>query len=105
MLCADLARVHWQDSEGNSHQTVGNLEDISVKGMCLQLDLPLDRDIPVVVEIGPIELHGMVRCCYYREIGYFLGVEFQAEEWTPDKYTPQHLLDLEKLIKKNSAAC
>ena len=42
---------------------------------------------------------GRVQYCVYREIGYFVGVEFTASSrWSRKAYTPQHLLDLQKLM-------
>jgi len=42
---------------------------------------------------------GHVRYCVYREIGYFIGVEFEPEsKWSKETYQPQHLLDLRRLM-------
>jgi hypothetical protein len=44
-----------------------------------------------------------VRYCAYREIGYFVGVQFDpACRWSKAHYRPQHLLDLEQLITRKS---
>jgi hypothetical protein len=42
-----------------------------------------------------------VRYCIYREIGYFVGVQFTAgSKWTRKQFEPQHLLDLERLVRR-----
>ncbi len=43
---------------------------------------------------------GKVCYCSYREIGYFVGVKFEAgTEWSEDVYLPQHLLDVGTIQK------
>jgi hypothetical protein len=45
------------------------------------------------------ELVGIVRYCVFREIGYFLGVEFEDGcRWSQRHFRPQHLLDPRKLV-------
>src|SRR5437764_1431029 len=99
MLCADMVDVRWKERSGKQKKTTALLEDISSSGACLQMEAP----IPLGVEIGwdsPKQFFsGYVRYCVYREIGYFVGVEFgEATKWSKQAYTPQHLLDLEKLV-------
>jgi len=51
--------------------------------------------------ISPAGFTGRVRYCVYREIGYFVGVEFEPESrWSKETYQPQHLLDLQRLMKR-----
>ena len=100
MLCADMVDVCWKDKAGRKRQAVGLLEDISRSGACLQLEMP----VPLGVEIRWRSPHrdfiGRVQYCVYREIGYFVGVEFDsASRWSKKVYTPQHLLDLKHLIE------
>ena len=98
MLCADMVEVRWKDRSGRQRQATALLEDISALGACLQLEAP----VPLGVEIGwdsPKQFFaGYVRYCVYREIGYFVGVEFgKATRWSKRTYQPQHLLDLQRL--------
>ena len=99
MLCADLVQVWWKDREGRKHKTSALLEDISTSGACLQTEIP----IPVAVEVRwrspKKDFAGCVRYCEYREIGYFVGVEFDsASKWSRSAYKPQHLLDVRRLL-------
>ena len=46
----------------------------------------------------------MVRYCSYREIGYFVSVQFDpACRWSKAHFRPQHLLDMEQLIHTEGA--
>ena len=101
MLCADLIDVHWKDKGGRLRRTVANLEDISLSGACLQTEqaLPLDTRIKMTYANG--ELRGRVCYCIYREIGYFLGIEFDAGmKWSIRQFRPQHLLDPRRLAAR-----
>jgi hypothetical protein len=99
MLCADVVEVAWKDHAGEWHLVTGLLEDISPSGACLQLDdaAPLGAEIHWNSEQN--EFIGRVRYCLYREIGYFVGVEFMSgTKWSERSFRPQHLLDLQKLV-------
>jgi len=98
MLCADLVDVQWKESTGKTRRLVANLEDISLSGACIQLDnpIPLQTDVRIAYPKG--ELKGTVRYCVYREIGYFLGIEFQAGcRWSQNDFLPRHMLDPRRL--------
>ena len=107
MLCADMVEVRWKDRSGKQRKATALLEDISVSGACLQLEGPVPLGVEVAWEAPGQFFSGYVRYCVYREIGYFIGVEFaRASRWSRQEYTPQHLLDLEQLLaasKKKAA--
>jgi hypothetical protein len=45
------------------------------------------------------ELLGIVKYCVFRDIGYFLGVEFEpGSRWSQRHFRPQHLLDPRRLV-------
>lgn len=99
MLCADMVDVQWKDNAGRVRKGVANLEDISLSGACLQFDqpIPLQTDVRITYPKG--ELAGKVRYCVYREIGYFLGIEFEPGcKWSQRHFKPQHLLDPRRLV-------
>ena len=109
MMCADLVEVRWRGSEGKRHKVSGLLEDISPSGACLQLEspIPVGADVHWSTTIpdrpkrraAKIEFFGCVRYCEYREIGYFVGIEFDSRsKWSRSSYRPQHLLDLKHLL-------
>jgi hypothetical protein len=99
MLCADLVQVRWKDPQGKAHKTAALLEDISVSGACLQTEIPLPVGVSVHWRTPRKEFNGTTRYCEYREIGYFVGVEFDtASRWSKKSFRPQHLLDLKRLL-------
>jgi hypothetical protein len=98
MLCADLVDVVWKDQKGRLQRGVANLEDISLSGACLQVERPVALGAEVHISYPNGELTGRVRYCVFREIGYFLGVEFDAgSRWSKQDFHPQHLLDPRQL--------
>jgi hypothetical protein len=99
MLCADMVDVQWKDKSGRIRKGVANLEDISLSGACLQFDRPIPLQTDLSISYPKGELTGKVRYCVYREIGYFLGIEFEAGcRWSASHFKPQHLLDPRRLV-------
>ena len=112
MMFADLVEACWKDPRGRKRRASALLEDISISGACLQTEIP----VPVGVDVRwsvpaqqngkehtpKKEFVGRVRYCEFREIGYFVGVEFDpASKWSKNAYTPQHLLDLKRLMAQS----
>ena len=101
MLCADLVDFHWKDSNGRKKRGVANLEDISLSGACLQVDRPVPLGSVVHISYPSGELKGVVKYSVFRDIGYFLGIEFEAGvRWSQNSYKPQHLLDPRRLMEQ-----
>jgi hypothetical protein len=99
MLCADMVDVQWKDKAGQIRKGVANLEDISLSGACLQFDQPIPLQTDLRINYPKGELMGKVRYCVYREIGYFLGVEFEPGcRWSERQFKPQHMLDPRRLV-------
>lgn len=104
MLCADLVEVRWQDEQHRSRQSTALLEDISRAGACLQTEMPIPTGVSLRMLCGAEHLEGTVRYCVYREIGYLVGVQFDAgSEWSRVEFEPEHLLDPEKLTQPKVA--
>lgn len=103
MLCADLVDVVWKDPSGRSRRMMANLEDISLTGACIQLDKPIALQSAVRLTHPKGDFAGVVRYCVYREIGYFIGIEFESgSRWSQTHYRPQHMLDPRRLITRNA---
>jgi hypothetical protein len=99
LLCADMLEVCWQSPSGRRGRAVGLLEDISPSGACLQMECELAAGSEVAWDSPGRRFTGRVRYCEFREIGYFVGVEFAAGcEWSEASYQPAHLLDVKKLL-------
>ncbi len=98
MLCADLVKIEWRDRDGRAQEVVANLEDISLTGACLQLEEDIPPQTLVKMHYDAGTLSGKVRYCIFRDIGYFLGVEFEpGQRWDAHKFKPMHLLDPRRL--------
>ena len=100
-MCADLVDVRWKDRSGRSCRAVANLEDISVSGVCLQVDvqIPVYSEVRITYPSG--EYTGVVRYCQCREFGHFVGVQFETgSRWSRTSFQPMHLLDPKKLAKR-----
>ncbi|HLG95615.1 MAG TPA: hypothetical protein VKX49_04820 [Bryobacteraceae bacterium] len=94
-----MVDVQWKDKTGRIRKGVANLEDISLCGACLQFEQPVPLQTDVRISYPKGELLGKVRYCVYREIGYFLGIEFDPGcRWSARHFKPQHLLDPRRLV-------
>jgi hypothetical protein len=101
VLCADMLEVSWKD-RGGSRGATALLEDISPSGACLQLETAVPCGVEIRWECPKQKFVGRVRYCTYREIGYFVGVEFEGgTRWSRQAYQPRHFLDLEHLIARS----
>lgn len=96
-----MVEVSWSDGAGRARRATALLEDIARSGACLQFEYPLPVGTEVHIRCSSETLEGNVRYCVYREIGYFVGVKFSPGfQWSRQQYEPQHLLDLEEMMKK-----
>jgi hypothetical protein len=102
MLCADMVHVQWIPSQGKVQRATALLEDISPSGACLQLEMEVPIGSRISWETPQQKFAGRVRYCVYREIGYFVGVEFAHDiKWSESSYQPEHLLDVRKLLQES----
>ena len=102
MLCAELVDVRWRDKSGRGRKGTAILEDISASGACLQFDAPIPVTSVVRISLPKGVLQGIVRYCVYREIGYFVGLQFEPDcKWSRRAYEPKHLLDLQRLVARS----
>lgn len=101
LLCADLIELIWCDESGRERRRVGNLEDISVCGMCIQMEVPIQVGTGVRVAYFDRNLTGKVRYAAYRDRAYFIGIEFEeGSRWSMRDFVPEHLLDPRELVKQ-----
>jgi hypothetical protein len=101
MLCADMVEVQWRDEAGGRWRGGALLEDISASGACLQVESPIPLGAEIRWEGPGKRFEGEVKYCVYREIGYFVGVEFHSgSRWSKKDYRPQHLLDLSQFLER-----
>jgi hypothetical protein len=101
LMCAELVELEWRDKSGRQRSEMANLEDLSVFGACIQCENLVKRGTPVVIRYGNGELPGVVRYCFYRDEGYFLGIEFsEGCKWSSEHFQPKHLLDFRALVNR-----
>jgi len=101
LLCAELVHLIWHDESGRERKRVANLEDISLTGICLQVEQPLSAGIAVAIQYGDGELLGTIKYCRLQDSGYFLGVELaEGSRWSSQHYKPEHLLDPKELVDR-----
>jgi hypothetical protein len=99
LLCAEIVQVVWDDPSGRQRRSVANLEDISLSGLCLQVENPIPTGTPIAMEYGDGELVGTIRYCRFQDWGYFLGIELlDGCRWSSQHFRPQHLLDPSDLL-------
>ncbi len=101
LLCAELVEVIFEDDLGRKRRRVANLEDISLTGICLQLEKAVPPGTAITMSYGDGELVGIVRYCVFRDIGYFLGIQLEEGcRWSTQHFKPQHLLDPQELMDR-----
>jgi hypothetical protein len=92
MLCADLIEVLWK--EGRARRAIVNLEDISSCGACIQHDEAIPIGTALRLRYPDGEFTGTVRHCAFREIGFFIGIEFSKScRWSPKVFRPKYMVD------------
>ncbi len=102
-LCAELVEARWKDKAGKLRRKVGNLEDISRFGACLQMEGPVPLETSVTLRCDGLDLTGVVKYCFYRDSSYFLGLEFEeGTQWSRLRFRPQHMLDPGDLVRRSS---
>lgn len=101
LLCAELVQVVWNDKSGRERRRVANLEDISLTGICLQMESLVPEGSLLSMRYGDGELVGTVRYCVFRDGAYFLGIRFEEGcRWSTRHFRPQHLLDPRELVDR-----
>ena len=103
-LCADLVTLEWMDQEGWRRESIAVLEDISEQGACLQVESPIPPGTKLSIRHEGTELFSCRTVyCIYRDIGYYIGVEYgPGVVWSKCRFVPSHLLDLEQLTRRTA---
>jgi hypothetical protein len=94
LMCSQLVvfRLGERVGSGQSHEAI--LEDISAAGACVQLASPVLVGSVGELVVAKLRLRGTIRYCEFREIGYFVGIEFEpGVTWSGNDFVPEHLLD------------
>jgi hypothetical protein len=101
LLCSDLVRLTWSDPNGQHRAEIAILENMSPSGVGLFLGVHVPHGSRIKIAANEALLNGAVRSCKFRENGWIVGVELDADSrWAqePDSgFVPEHLLDVSLL--------
>ena len=101
LLCSDLVQLQWTGQHGACHREIVILENLSRAGVGLFMGVPVPEGTEVYLAANGIQLGGRVKQCQFRENGYVLGLELNAEsQWAQEPgsdFLPEHLLDVSLL--------
>lgn len=93
-LSSHLVMLRWTDELRVERKETCVLENISVSGACVQCEVKVNWGTQVHLLTAKQRFRGRVRYCYWRDSGYFLGIEFDADsKWSRLEFEPEHLLD------------
>ena len=97
--CSDLIRVRLEG--GEPVELTATLEDISPSGACVQFEEAVPAGARLCLMLGRHKFRGQVTHCTHNEIGYFVGVRFDAgRKWSREIYKPEHLLDPAQVVAR-----
>ena len=92
LWCSDLIKVRLEG--GEPVELTANLEDISPSGACVQFEQAVPVGARLCLTLGRHKFRGQATHCEHNEIGYFVGIRFDAgRKWSRQAYKPSHLLD------------
>jgi hypothetical protein len=101
MLCADLVEVRWTDRTGQPRSAIANLEEVSLHGAHLILDVAVPLDTDLVLRMKQSEMTATVTDCRHEpDFGFALSVQLpQKGRW---RSHPRHLFDPRGLERRKS---
>jgi hypothetical protein len=101
MLCSDLVQIQWTDDRGTPYREIAILENLSLAGVGLFTGVPVAEGTAVRIAVNDVQLSGCVRGCVFRENGYIVGLELDADsKWAQSvgrHILPEHFLDVSLL--------
>lgn len=63
------------------------------------MELPIKKGTPIRFRHAAWTGLGLVKYCYYRDIGYFIGMEFADDsKWSPQAFQPKHMVDPQEIV-------
>jgi hypothetical protein len=94
-MCSELVQVVLQDGLLHPEPIIGNLEDISPSGGCIQVEEAIREGTDIEILCGGCTLRGKVERCRFVTLGYDVGISFdQKKSWVRNEFEPEHLLDI-----------
>jgi hypothetical protein len=101
MLCADLVEVRWYDKTGMPCSAIANLEEISVHGAHLVLEVAVPPGTTLALRMAHGDMAATVGDCRHEpDFGFTVSVELpKKSRWTSH---PRHLFDPRGLGRRES---
>ncbi len=91
----------WYEAGGQKRREIVILENLSLSGVGLFMGVAVPEGTTVQLIANDVSLGGQVRQCKFRENGYIVGLELDADsKWAQEpgsEFLPEHLLDVSLL--------
>jgi PilZ domain len=92
-LCASLATLFWQGTDGLERECEANVLDVSARGLGVQADDWIESGIRIRVEWRGHCFTGKVRHTHESEIGPVIGVELDEDcRWSELILSPEYMV-------------
>ena len=96
-LCSELVRIEFRDQKGEAVNFAGLLEDVSRRGLCISLSLPVSVGAEIQFQCDGFAGRASVEYCNLGDYSYLVGAAFlDGLEWDESVWRPRHLLALAK---------
>ncbi|MDA1313406.1 MAG: PilZ domain-containing protein [Acidobacteria bacterium] len=94
-LCSELVRIEFRDQKGEIVNFAGLLEDVSRRGLCISLSLPVRVGAEIQFQCDGFAGKASVEYCNLGDYSYLVGATFlDGLEWNESAWRPRHLLAL-----------
>ncbi len=94
-LCSELVRITYRDQHGETRDLAGLLEDVSRRGLCISLSLPVSAGVEIQFECDGFAGKASVEYGNLGDYSYLVGAAFlDGLEWDESIWRPRHLLAL-----------
>lgn len=94
-LCSELVRIEYCDQKGEIVNFAGLLEDVSRRGLCFSLSLPVSVGAEIRFQCDGFSGKASVEYCNLGNYSYLVGAAFlDGLEWDKSIWRPRHLLAL-----------
>ena len=92
-MCSEFIQVSFWDERGREISEIGVLEDVSLSGVSISLNIPVSVGASARIHARDFDGQVEVRYCEPGDYGYLVGVEFaHGYRWDEEKWQPEHLL-------------
>ncbi|HEX4771595.1 MAG TPA: hypothetical protein VH351_12230 [Bryobacteraceae bacterium] len=101
LLCSNIVRLTWSEPSGERRAEIAILENMSLSGVGLFLGVHVPDGLEIKIAANEMLVSGVVRTCQFRENGWLVCVELDAEsKWAQEPksgFVPEHFLDVSLL--------